>query len=123
MEGGRPAFETLAFLDYELMPAARRLLRGGQPVAVGGRAFDLLVVLASHAGEVVAKRTLMQGVWPDTVVEDINLRAQVKNLRRLLGGGAACPHLVNLAGQGYCLTAPVRRLASAPVADDTIGSA
>ncbi len=66
---------------------------------------------------------LMQGVWPDTVVEDINLRAQVGNLRRLLGGGADCPHLVNLAGQGYCLTAPVRRLASAPAADDTVGSA
>lgn len=79
MEDGRPVFETLVFLDYELMPAARRLLRGGQPVAVGGRAFDLLVLLASHAGEVVAKRTLMQGVWPDTVVEDINLRAQVRN--------------------------------------------
>lgn len=114
MDSGRPAFETLAFLDYELMPAARRLLRGGQPVAVGGRAFDLLVLLARHAGEVVANCTLIQGVWPDTVVEDINLRAQVRNLRRLLGGGADCPHLVNLAGEGYCLTAPVRRLVSDP---------
>ncbi|MDT1877345.1 hypothetical protein FPK46_22280, partial [Acinetobacter baumannii] len=79
MEDGRPVFETLVFLDYELVPAARRLLRGGQPVAVGGRAFDLLVLLASHAGEVVTKRTLMQGVWPNTVAEDINLRAQVRN--------------------------------------------
>lgn len=104
------SFDTYAFLDYELMPAGRRLVRGGQSVAVGGRAFDLLVLLARHQGQVLSYRVLMQGVWPDTVVEDINLRAQVRNLRKLLGGGADCPHIVNRAGEGYCFTAPVRRV-------------
>lgn len=37
------------------------------------------------------------------------LRAQVVNLRRVLGGGGDCPWIVNVAGQGYCFTAPVRR--------------
>jgi len=30
------------------------------------------------------------------------------NLRRVLGGGD-CPWIGNVAGQGYCFTAPVRR--------------
>ena len=106
---GLAGYETLAFLDFELVPAARRLRRDGQSVAIGGRAFDLLVLLATHAGEVLSKRALMQGVWPNTVVEDVNLRAQVVNLRKVLGGGGDCPYLVNVAGQGYCFTAPVRR--------------
>lgn len=115
---GRPGYETLAFLDFELVPAARRLRRGGQSVAIGGRAFDLLVLLATHAGEVLSKRALMQGVWPNTVVEDVNLRAQVVNLRRVLGGGGECPYLVNVAGQGYCFTAPVQRPSTFYGADD-----
>jgi len=106
---GLAGYETLAFLDFELVPAARRLRRGGQTVAIGGRAFDLLVLLASHAGEVLSKRALIQGVWRNTVVEEVNLRAQVVNLRKVLGGGGGCPWLVNVAGQGYCFTAPVRR--------------
>lgn len=115
---GRAGYETLAFLDFELVPAARRLRRGGQSVAIGGRAFDLLVLLATHAGEVLSKRALMQAVWPNTVVEDVNLRAQVVNLRKVLGGGGDCPWLVNVAGQGYCFTAPVRRPLTLYGADD-----
>lgn len=106
---GRAGYETLAFLDFELVPAARRLRRDGQAVAIGGRAFDLLVLLATHAGEVLSKRALIQGVWPNTVVEDVNLRAQVVNLRKILGGGGDCPWLVNVAGHGYCFTPLVRR--------------
>jgi len=115
---GAPGYETLIFLDFELVPAARRLRRGGQGVAIGGRAFDLLVLLATHAGEVLSKRALMQGVWPKTVVEDVNLRAQVVNLRKVLGGGGDCPWLVNVAGQGYCFTAAVRRPLTLYGADD-----
>lgn len=103
------ACETLTFLDFELTPSRRRLLRDGQPVAIGGRAFDLLTLLAGNSGEVLSNRALMQGVWPNVVVEEVNVRAQVKRLRRLLGGGADCPHIVNVTGRGYCFTAPVRR--------------
>lgn len=118
MRGGA-GYEILAFLEFELVPAARRLRRDGQAVAIGGRAFDLLVLLAGHAGEVLSKRALMQGVWPNTVVEDVNLRAQVVNLRRVLGGGSDCPWLVNVAGQGYCFTAPVHRPLTLYGADDS----
>lgn len=109
MDTEHSMLETLSFLDYELSPQRRLLLRGGQPVAIGGRAFDLLALLARHAGEVLSNRVVMQAVWPKLVVEEVNVRAQVRCLRKLLGGGADCPHIVNVAGRGYCFTAPVRR--------------
>jgi len=38
------------FGRFELEPEERRLLADGQPVALGGRALDLLVVLVERAG-------------------------------------------------------------------------
>jgi DNA-binding winged helix-turn-helix (wHTH) protein len=110
METTHPAFETLAFLDYELSPYRRRLLRDGRTVAIGGRAFDLLALFAQHPGEVLSNRLLMQAVWPHTIVVEANVRAQVMLVRKLLGGDDGCPTIVNVTGRGYCFTAPVRRL-------------
>ena len=101
---------TLAFLDFELAPARRQLLQAGLPVRIGGRAFDLLTLLASHPGQVLDAGLLKRGVWPGMVVEDINLRVQMAALRKLLGD-AHCLHIATVAGRGYCFTAAVRRSA------------
>ena len=109
MDSGRPLFETLEFLDFELTLARRQLLRDGVPVTIGGRALDLLALLAAHPGEVLTNRLLMQTVWPRTIVEEVNLRVQIAALRKLIGGEGHCPYIVNYAGRGYCFTAPVTR--------------
>ncbi len=115
METGPPLFETLAFLEFELTLARRQLLRDGEPVAIGGRALDLLALLAARPGEVLNNRLLMRSVWPRTVVEEVNLRVQIAALRKLLGGDGRCPYIVNHAGRGYCFTAPVTRVSALPV--------
>ena len=113
MESGHSASDTIGFLDFELVPARRLLLRAGAQVAIGARAFDLLALFADHPGEVLSNRTLIAAVWPTTVVIEANLRVQVAALRKLLGiDGAA---IVNVAGRGYCFTASVRRPVSAAV--------
>lgn len=104
------AHATLAFLDFELTPSRRRLLRGGVRVPIGGRAFDLLSLFADRPGEVLSKRVLMQGVWPLAVVEEGNLRVQIAALRSLLAACGHGPCIVNHAGRGYCFTAAVLRL-------------
>jgi len=115
MDIANPAFETLAFLDYELSPHRRRLLRDGQAVPIGGRAFDLLALMARHPGEVLSTRMLMDAVWPDMVVVEGNVRTQVMLVRKLLGDDRGRPLIVNVTGRGYCFTAPVRRLAARQV--------
>jgi len=47
------------------------------PVAIGGRALDLLRVLVEHREEVLSKTEIMAAVWPQMVVEDSNLAFQI----------------------------------------------
>src|SRR5512145_2922578 len=72
-----PASASLRFGRFELQPHERRLLADGQEAALGARAFDVLLALAQRPGRLVSKRDLMDLVWPDVVVEENNLAAQV----------------------------------------------
>ena len=68
---------------------------------------DILLILLAHAGEVVSKQQLMVGVWPDSVVEDINLRVHMAALRKALGDGQnGQRYIVTVAQRGYSFVAP-----------------
>jgi DNA-binding winged helix-turn-helix (wHTH) protein len=82
---GSPA---LRFGHFELQARHRRLMRDGEPVAVGARAFDVLVALAERRERIVTKAELMDLVWPGLVVDENNLEVQISSLRRLLGAQA-----------------------------------
>ena len=97
------AVEAVRFDRFIVHIGQRLLLADGQPLRLGGRALDILLVLLEHAGNVVDKHTLLARVWPDSVVEDINLRVHIAALRRALGEG----FIINLPGQGYRFAAPV----------------
>src|SRR5438105_526857 len=98
------------------------LLESGRVVRLGSRAVDLLVALVERAGEVVGKNELMAYVWPNTVVEENNLRVHIASLRKCLGEGlAGARYIVNVAGRGYCFVAPVAR-GVGPVATPPPGS-
>ena len=109
-----PAAETiLRFGDFELRTHERRLLRRGDPVELGARAFDVLQALTQQPGRLVGKRALMDLVWPGLVVQENNLAAQVSALRKVLGGDV----IATIPGRGYRLAAPVAAPAeAAPVA-------
>jgi predicted ATPase/DNA-binding winged helix-turn-helix (wHTH) protein len=104
---------TYHFHHYQLQPAQRQLLEGGRPVKLGGRAFDMLVVLIERRDRVVGKHELMDLVWPRLVVEENNLQVQVLTLRKLLGHGA----ISTVPGRGYRFTLPVRAEGETPASD------
>ncbi|WHS58250.1 winged helix-turn-helix domain-containing protein [Pseudomonas sp. G2-4] len=80
----------------------------GKPLALGGRALDILQVLVEQAGTFVSKQALIARVWPDSIVEDINLRVHIAALRRAFGDGRdGCRYILNHPRQGYCFAAPV----------------
>lgn len=106
--------EGYSFAGYRLLPAQRLLLDGDQPVRMGSRALDLLIALVEQAGEVVPTATLVERVWPKTVVGDDNLRVHIASLRKRLGEGRGDLRFIgNVPLRGYCFVAPVAPLAAA----------
>src|ERR1700741_2705863 len=92
------------------LAARRLLLEGDNAVRLGSRAFDILAALVERAGEVVGKEELIARAWPQTFVEESNLKIQVSALRRALGDGqAGSRYIIAVPGRGYNFVAPVRR--------------
>lgn len=108
------------FGPFRLVPHSRLLMRGGKPVELGGRSFDLLCALVRQPGSVIAKRDLMAWVWSDTIVEEGSLRFHMANLRRTLGDGAGgARYIATQVGVGYAFVADVTRtVAGETVAED-----
>ena len=91
----------LRFGHFELHPPERMLRVRGEPVALGSRAFDVLLALAQRHERLVTKQELLDLVWPGLVVEEHNVATQISTLRKLIGAGA----ITTLPGYGYRLTA------------------
>jgi len=100
---------AISFGPFRLIAEQRMLLEGDKPVRLGSRAFDILAALVGRAGEVVGKEELMARAWPQTFVEEANLKIQVSALRRALGDGqGGNRYVVTVIGRGYNFVAPVR---------------
>ena len=97
------AAPALRFDRFELQPQERRLLVGGHDAGLGGRALDVLIVLAQRAGQLVSRNDLIDLAWPGLVVEENNLSVQISSLRKVLGGEI----IATVPGRGYRFTAPV----------------
>ena len=103
----------------EVRPAERRVLVEGNAVALGARAFDLLIVLMDHRDRVIGKDELLELVWPGVEVEENNLTVQISALRKVLGAGA----IATVTGRGYRFTLPPQSAPppAAPVPAATTG--
>lgn len=78
------------FDGFQVDEPNRQLLRDGEPVPLPKKAFDLLLVLLKNNGRAVTKNELLDKVWPDQFVEEVNLTVQIAALRKAL-----CEHKEN----------------------------
>lgn len=103
--------QVLRFGRFELHPQRRLLLDGDNPLPIGARALDILLVLVESAGKIVSKEAIISQVWPKTFVEEINLRVHISALRRALG---VCPqsrdYITNVRQRGYSFVAYVEQV-------------
>src|ERR687896_57097 len=98
-----------AFDVHRVDLALGRLHRGGTPVVLPPKAFDLLSIFVRNPNRVLSKSELMESLWPDTFVDEANLTQHVFTLRKALGvqpGGQ--PYIETVPRRGYCFTAQVR---------------
>jgi predicted ATPase/DNA-binding winged helix-turn-helix (wHTH) protein len=96
--GLRPVY---ASGDCEVDFARRELRVLGSPAPVGGRAFEIIGLLAEAAGELVSKDELMVRVWPGAIVEEHTLQVHISAVRKALGPYRAM--LKTESGRGYRL--------------------
>lgn len=95
------------FSEFRLDPGRRTLLDpDGGSVTVTAKAFDALVYLVEHHGELVDRAALRDYLWPSAIVEDNNLNQAIGALRRVLGDG----FIATVPGRGYQFVAEVRVL-------------
>lgn len=102
------AERVLLFGPYAFHVRQRQVLRHGQAVPMGGRALDILQALVERAGTVVSKEQVIEQVWPDSVVEAVNLRVHIAALRRALGDGRdGQRYIATVTHRGYSFVAEV----------------
>jgi len=92
--------------DLELDLLTRKVRRGGKPIDLQPRELRLLEYLMRHAGQVVTRTMLLEGVWdyhfdPQTNVIDVH----ISRLRQKLDKGFETPLLHTMRGAGYSISA------------------
>ena len=96
------------FGAFVLVPGERLLLRDGKPLALTGKAFDLLATLVRQPGHLLTKDELLRAVWPSVVVEEVNLSVNVSALRKVLGSAPGTAEWIEtVPRQGYRFNAAV----------------
>lgn len=95
--------DSLASGDLRLDLAARRATRGGQPVNLAPREFDLLALLLRHRGAVLSRDLLLARVWGDEYAGDARtVDVHVHWLRQKIEEDPSHPQrLQTVRGVGY----------------------
>jgi len=71
-------------------------------VPLGSRAFQILCLLIERDGGIIARREIMDAVWPNIAVEENNLTVQLSALRRVLDSGRPNGSAIQtIPGRGY----------------------
>src|SRR5262245_5777646 len=96
------------FSHFRFDPGERKLWAGSDLVPLTRKAADLLACLVSYAGATVSHQKLMQWVWPETHVQQDNIKVLVHELRHALGDSPSMPRFVESeSGRGYAFVAAV----------------
>jgi len=92
--------------DLTMDLLGRKVVRAGLPIDLRPQEYKLLEYLMRHAGEVVTRTMLFEGVWdfhfdPQTNVVDVH----ISRLRQKIDRGFDRPLIHTHRGGGYCISA------------------
>ena len=95
----------VAFGPFVLDGGTRELRRGGEPIHLTPKAFDLLSALVEQRPRAVSKSALYERLWPNTFVDEANLSILIGEIRTALGDSAKKPafiRTVHAFGYAFC---------------------
>ena len=94
--------------NLQLDPGSRTLTKGGEPVELAAREFDLLHLLMASAGEVVRRERIMDEVWdPHWFGPTKTLDVHISWLRKKIEDAPSDPrYITTIRGVGFRFLAP-----------------
>lgn len=96
------------FADCTLDDARLTLKRGGSPVAVEPKVFDLIHLLVRNAGDLVTRDRMVEEVWGGRIVSESAMSACIAAARKAVGDtGKAQAVIRTVARRGLMLVAEV----------------
>ncbi len=99
--------DLLKIADLQVDVPRRRVSRGGEPVALSPREFDLLQVLAREPGRVFSRTELSERVWQrDHQYDTRTVEIFITRLRKKVDAGGAAPLIHTVRSVGYTIRAP-----------------
>ena len=106
--GAGPAHDRLVVGDLVLDRTAREVLRGGHPVDMTQREFDLLRTLMEHSGEALWRQDLLDEVWGVDWIGDVRtLDVHIRWLREKVEDDPSAPRYIQtVRGYGYRFADP-----------------
>jgi two-component system OmpR family response regulator len=98
---------VLQVADLEMNLLKRTVARGGARIELQPREFQLLEYLMRHAGRVVTRTMLLEGVWEFHFDPRTNIvETHMSRLRGKVDRGHAQALIHTVRGAGYCLRPP-----------------
>jgi two-component system, OmpR family, response regulator len=102
-----PTRKSWVLGDIAIDSTARRVTVDGKDVALTTHEYEILKVLAQHAGQVLSRDRLLELVTIKSEAFERSIDVHVSRLRQKLGDSAKAPRfLKTVRGIGYMLSAP-----------------
>lgn len=108
--GGLGGAAPVQIGDLVVDPVARRVSRAGVEITLSTREFDILYLLASHAGQVVTRLTILDEVWDgETDLRSNVIDVHIAAIRGKIDKPFGTDTITTLRGVGYRLETRVAK--------------
>lgn len=106
--GALDAEDLLKVADLQMDVPHRKVSRGGAPVALSPREFDLLHVLLQEPGRVFSRTELCERVWQrDHQYDTRTVEIFIARLRKKIDSGSGTPLIQTVRAVGYTVQSAV----------------
>jgi len=103
--------EQFRFGDFIVDITRGTLMRDKEEVPLRKQAYEMLLILVTHQGELVSKDHLMEAIWGETVVTENSITQCLKEIRHALGD-VDLTMIRTVPRRGYIFEPPVERIAT-----------
>lgn len=119
-----PTDQVFEFGSFRLDAVERILSLDGKPISISVKAFDTLVFMIRKNGRLIEKSELIAEIWPDSFVEEGNLKVVIWALRKALETQIDGPkYIQTVAKHGYRFVGDVRQVPKSETEQPRLGAA